>query len=1184
MNTACATFSVTPDQTNINRQLFICTAFSAGVGARSLNQVFDNPPALWKHAFGARVMMEQAINNALATTQQYPQATGVTMYNSLNWNSGLDHLLSTQPSTIKITLNYETCHLLPEMAPVPLNNPTSWLDTIAPIYRTLEHVEQFPVSRCTEKSLAIIYQQDEEVFFQLTENLQRELDSDELIVDIFAGSEFVGDSQYASLCKVFHEHRAVLFLGHLHREPDDTKNGWQITQNDCLRMLELKGFLGVGRQGHYTRNPTPEIVFAGCCYGAGQQLDTSGQAKLWYPKLFLDAGVRFFIGSWMDVVLRRENLGILQTLIEKFFQKWVKTPDNAVEHLYNAKQACDFHLLTSLYQIYSAGGEQAIVSGGRQPLGALVSGLAEGDQVGNYVLSSEIWAERYARTFQANDVSTRKSHLVQVLADEWQDSPTLANELRAAIKKLKDASLGVGHLIPSRHEFAMLSRQAQDQRKLHILVYDRDDATEAWCPLTSKEFDRNNVSEHLMRVLWLGSQISVILAELHAKKIQHGNLDPGNVLFRTVNGIEHVVIKDAWVSNTRPGRCTQPQYTAPEERTHEEGIDSLKYDCWGLGIILFELATGQAPFGEEDSPEQGLQCSLSEIMGIAQGIPEALDRVVRECLVPSAKVRPSAELVAKRLLLALHAGGNYVGDFEEILNTHIQAGQRLFAVVIDEFEPLEEALNALASQGYSFLVVAEDRGLFDYRTNQTLVPWIEANELFQVMSAQAAQNNSQPPRFPTPTEVSAFNAEILLGQVGGIPRQRPIVLIRGHGWWDYGSAAWRILKTLQYNPQHSPIIIIADNFVGLQEDLARSFVGLTFPPPTPALLFEQILSFASTEGLSIPNVSAEMAVQLAPQLFPCSMRELTEALRVCVLTHGVIDERVLEIRDERREQQFMMLGTATYTPISKLPEPRFVGLPQDIKAKIESWAENTLLFAQQPMVWSVPKRVMISAPSGCGKTVLAHSLAARVHYPLVQIDATQCLRGGVGESEEALRQTLAAAGSLSRCIILLDNVDKFFAEDQQQGGGIASLTATMTRMSSILLNWLDAIPLGIVVVMTANDPAFLPIQWRRRIELPLPLNAPTGDVAYRSAVFTAIFQKFGLDGLAQDNGLMQNLATQTDPTIRIQPLLSPFARRVSQMHTIELETAADIENWVHETILLHHFKSPETQEFWSQAI
>jgi ATPase family protein associated with various cellular activities (AAA) len=1187
MSTGLATFRTVPGP-GAGPRLTMATAYFT---AQEFGQESDESP--WGPARNARGALEAAVQAALAEGGAYPEVAGDAMRSALGWSNGLAGLLRARPAVLKLTVSYEACALLPEMVPV---DGGGWLDTLLPIYRSLDRIEQTPVKRRSEPSLAILFQ-EEEIFSSLAEQLQRGLDG-ELIVDTFEGSLFADSrDRFSLLLDVFNEHRAVLFLGHLHRG-GGTGGGWQLTQDVHLPMEELKALLGGPGAG---RRSTPEVVFANCCSSAWEDPGTADPAGRSYPKLFLDAGVRFFVGTWTDVVLSanqlERDLAALQTLLSGFFRRWGKSPERAVEHLFEAKRECGFPLLTGLYQIYSTGTAPvstapAATMAAAEPVGALVSGLSPGDRLGSYLLRREMWVDPFSRTFWAEVEGSGVGVLVEVLVDEWQNSPGLATELQAAIGKLKAAGLGEGHLVPERWEEAMLSHHGQERQELQVLVYPRPagEGPESWSTLADRSFDRTT-PQHAMAALDLGAAISLRLSELHEQGLRHGNLYPGSVVFlRQPDGAEELVLKGSWARHARPGLCIPPRYAAPEEAAHEQGIDELKYDGWGLGVILFEIATGRSPFGESSSvpPE-----SLERATEPSPWMPEALGRIIRECLLPSAKLRPAAGLVAQRLRMASDSGGDSMGEFETKVNLHLQAGHRLLSVIADDLDEVETALAALPSRlhpvlasggsrqagtvRYRLYVAAEERGLVDHRTGRAIVPWQSAAALRQIVGPS-----------PSPSEVADANATLLFNRIRELradPGEIPIVLIRGSRWWDLGPPAWRWLKICQSDrAAGGPAFVLADRPIILPEELARYFTDLFFPSPSPASLFESILSLR--RELLVPGseedeeTAAAEAIDLAIEFFPCSRRELIQALRLCALRYGAIDRRALLMRDEERQRFLVPSGVADFTPVSRLGDGADLGLPPPLEAQVASWVRRVRASPGESGPAGAPRRVLISGPGGCGKTSLARALAARIGRPLVRIEASRCLHGGLGESEASLRIALQWAGNLQGCVALFDDIDRFFSEAQAP----LPAAATMQRMSSIVLNWLDTLPPGAVAVVTATYPELLPGPWHRRLELRLELTEPTTEEE-RRAVFAAVFRRFGLASLASDGDLLASLAHRSaEGTV-----LAPFARMVAGTAlggTMEqLTTPAEIEHWVQETILLHGRDTPpEDSDFWYGAL
>jgi hypothetical protein len=1202
MSTASVTFLTDAYKPENQRDLTSVTLYASATGEA---QSVIHPASFWINAKGARSAMETAMKDALDAGRGYPILEGTAMVQAMGWSEGLEGLLAARPRALRVT-DSTNC-LLPDLAPVTRpDGSVTWLDTQLPIYRTLQ-VDVRQVERLRNRSLAILFQ-DHPLFAALAGTIQRDL-SDRFVVDTYPGSGLVPDASQRGtmLQSIFYRHQAVLFLGHLYRAPDGT-GGWQLTARDWLPIRQLVDLLGgsrlagptpgTRRLGHGT--PVPEVVFSICCSGAWGEPTTPGQLPIFYPEMFLNAGVRFYIGSWMDVILRDvrmdADLGVLHQLVCGFFTRWSRDQDHAGDHLYAAKEECGFHLLTGLYQLYALV-EPAADLGRREPDSALVSGLARGDLLGDYVLDHEMWADPYARTFWASNAAHGNPALIQVLADEWQVNRDVISSLEGALQKLRGAGLSEGHLVPDRCEYVMWSRRARTIRDLHILVYDRpvDESPSQWSCLAKQPLDIEQPS-HFKTVLSLGVQISVLLAELHAKGLLHGNLDPASIVLHRAKMEEHVLVKDAWVKQIRPGRTTNARYAAPEEPAESEGVDRLKYDCWGLGVILFELAVGQPFLGAIEAPKGALPNSIrAAIPAHEHLVPEALERVVRECLMPTSALRPASDLVAGRLLLAAVTDGAYVSAIEQEIVQHIQAGHRLLYVQTDDMRELEAVLMGMARHQHGgktvhLYVAAEDIGLTDIRMGRNLVPWLGA-DLVQ------AQYGLRTP--PTADEVAGFNGlrilESLVNMASPPPGELPIVLFRGAEWWDSIPQLSMLLSRLLKERQQGggfPAVLVADSFVRLNSEVEPCFTVGVFPAPSPSELFERILAAPHAEHLDVPDLTAEEVIDLALALFPSSNREVTQALRMCAAQYGRLDENVLLIRDEERAQFFGQFETVTYLPISQCPDLDSIGLPPGLKAEVQAWASAKL--ADQPC----PRRLMITSPPGCGKSSLAKVLAQCTQRPLVCLEATRCLRGRLGESEDTLRRALEAASSLAGAVVLLDDVDRFFGGPGMAGDASAVVPA-MSRMSALLLNWLDALPDRLVAILTSADPGLLPPQWRRRVEMKLVLDVPIlqhdpalfpASLTYRSDVFTALFYRFGLARLAADGELMSDLARGTDASMRQSPLPSPAALRspggplASQV--VWLRTGADIEHWISDMLYLHSDRRPPPEDpgFWRSAV
>ena len=302
---------------------------------------------------GSRATFEQAMMDALTSDAQYPHEAGVGLLQSLGWEKGYEAILASTPELTRLDMSDWTWPLLPELVPVPPGFGGGWLDRRCPHYRTLGRTVPVAASRVSDYSLAVLYEDIHE-FADLAYRIQSKLAAPGFKVTLFNGSAW-GENPVRwqpTLEEIFRRYRAVVFLGHLFRPNPSAEQGWELSPATeeraaiSLPMPRVRNILTPPRgDGKFTFSlPVPEVIFPACCAGAWQSPGEPGERPLAYPKMFLDCGVRHFVGTWMDVfgplAAQGESLGVLEGLIVGFFRRWAHDPGKAVYHLYQAKSRC----------------------------------------------------------------------------------------------------------------------------------------------------------------------------------------------------------------------------------------------------------------------------------------------------------------------------------------------------------------------------------------------------------------------------------------------------------------------------------------------------------------------------------------------------------------------------------------------------------------------------------------------------------------------------------------------------------------------------------------------------------------------------------------------------------------------------------------------------------------------------
>ncbi len=147
-----------------------------------------------------------------------------------------------------------------------------------------------------------------------------------------------------------------------------------------------------------------------------------------------------------------------------------------------------------------------------------------------------------------------------------------------------------------------------------------------------------------------GAQLAGALAALHARGLAHGDLKPENI---RLDGEDRAVLLDlGFVRATTAGDdgpISNPgslAYLSPERA--RGGPPTATGDVYALGLVLYELATGQHPFagppasGPASAGAQALGFSSGQVLhrALAPGADELLARLTTARFVPPSRLAP----------------------------------------------------------------------------------------------------------------------------------------------------------------------------------------------------------------------------------------------------------------------------------------------------------------------------------------------------------------------------------------------------------------------------------------------------------------------------------------------------------------------------------------------------------------
>ena len=319
-------------------------------------------------------------------------------------------------------------------------------------------------------------------------------------------------------------------------------------------------------------------------------------------------------------------------------------------------------------------------------------------------------------------------------------------------------------------------------------------------------------------------------------------------------------------------------------------------------------------------------------------------------------------------------------------------------------------------------------------------------------------------RMQNPLEVLAY---ILNSKKSGEKNIFVLDEINNHIDRDEVKLMFRKIAEATNNNTHA---IILSSIYRLPAELEKYITVLQIPLPKRNELGE-VLDIVAKQS------KVELKTNLRNRLIDAAlgMTSMEADLAYCLASvkDGFDDKSPFTVSSEK-EQIIRKSGILDYFP--KNESLKDVGGMENLKEWLK---KRQLAYDKEARDWGLkePKGLLLLGVPGCGKSLIAKSIASSWNMPLLRLDVGKVFQGIVGSSEDNIRKAIATAEAVAPCVLWIDEIEKGLSGVQSSGATDGGVTS---RIFSTILTWMQEKTAPVFVVATANNINQLPPELLRK--------------------------------------------------------------------------------------------------------
>jgi SpoVK/Ycf46/Vps4 family AAA+-type ATPase len=274
--------------------------------------------------------------------------------------------------------------------------------------------------------------------------------------------------------------------------------------------------------------------------------------------------------------------------------------------------------------------------------------------------------------------------------------------------------------------------------------------------------------------------------------------------------------------------------------------------------------------------------------------------------------------------------------------------------------------------------------------------------------------------------------------------------------------------------RYSTLFIIAPTLV-VPEELHRDMIVYELPMPDATEVERTLMGIISGSPHAsklTESLTPELKDRMVKGALGLSLDQVARAFRSALIGRTTADSSLIDAVIEEKGQLIKKSGILNL--VVNGPALDEIGGLENLK---EWLRKRSKILGSEGRTFGLqlPKGVLITGVSGCGKSLCAKVFASFWGVPLLHLDMARLYDRTIGEPEEALQVALRTAESVSPCVLWIDEIEAGISIQSQKAGG-----GTQSRVFASFLTWMQEKSAFVFIAATANVIELLPPEVLRK--------------------------------------------------------------------------------------------------------